>query len=97
MHILMSSGRVFQWVIAFTEEDDNPKEEWRNQTTKSLVDDVVNLTETVEWSTQNHEVWKGPNHIQLYKSYINSKKKGVWSLTPSISNSDDTPSKHHKK
>ncbi len=49
MHILMSSGRVFQWVISFTEEDDNPKEEWRNQTTKSLVDDVVNLTETVEW------------------------------------------------
>ncbi len=49
MHILLSSGRVFQWVIAFTEEDDNPKAEWRNQTTKSLVDDdLVNLTETVE-------------------------------------------------
>ncbi len=44
----MSSGRVFQWIIAFTEKDDNPKAEWRKGTTQSLVDDdLVDLTETV--------------------------------------------------
>ncbi len=49
MHILMSSDRVFQHVIAFTEKDDNPKAEWRKGITQSLVDDdLVNLAETVE-------------------------------------------------
>ncbi len=49
VHILISFGKVFQQVIAFTEKDDNPKAEWRNGTIQSLVDDdLVNLTETVE-------------------------------------------------
>ncbi len=49
VHILVFSDRVFQHVIAFTENDDNPKEEWRKGITQSLVDDdLVNLTETVE-------------------------------------------------
>ncbi len=45
----MSSGKVFQWVIAFTENDDNPKAEWHKGTTQSLVDDnLVDFTESVE-------------------------------------------------
>ncbi len=49
MHIIMSSNRVLQHVIAFTEKDDNPKAEWRKGITQSLVDDdLVHLAETVE-------------------------------------------------
>ncbi len=49
MHIIMSSNRVLQHVIAFTEKDDNPKAEWGKGITQSLVDDdLVNLAETVD-------------------------------------------------
>ncbi len=39
VQILMSSDIVFQQVIAFTEKYNNPKAEWRNGITQSLMDD----------------------------------------------------------
>ncbi len=58
VHILISFDKVFQQVIAFTEKDDNTKAEWRNGTTQSLDDDLVNLTETVELKLSS--VWLSP-------------------------------------
>ncbi len=51
MHIIMSSNRVLQHVIAFTEKDDNPKAEWGKGITQSLVTscrDSRTKTETVD-------------------------------------------------
>ncbi len=66
LHILMSSDRLFQWVIAFTEKDDNPKAEWRIGTTHSLVDDdLVNLTETVERKCTKSQSMEGAKPFKI--------------------------------